>query len=111
MANLLDYDHHDLSEYFEGIGERPFRATQLLQWIHKFGVVDFDAMTNLSKSLRTSLAASAQIEPPEILDTQLSTDGTIKWLLKVDTSNSVERFLSLKIIAALYAYHRKLVVL
>ena len=90
MVNLLDYDHDGLSEYFESIGERPFRATQILQWVHKFGVVDFDAMTNLSKALRASLAGTAQIETPEILSTQLSSDGTIKWLLKVDKNNSVE---------------------
>ena len=90
MPNLLNYDVDGLTEYFSSIGERPFRSTQVLQWIHKFGVVDFESMTNLSKSLRESLTHSATIEAPQIIETQKSDDGTIKWLLKVDEKNSVE---------------------
>ena len=90
MTNLLNYDHAGLSQYFESIGERPFRSSQVLQWIHKFGVDQFDAMTNLSKALRINLAESTEIRPPEILHTQRSRDGTVKWLLKVDQYNSVE---------------------
>ncbi len=90
MPNLLNYDGDGLTQYFSSIGERPFRSSQLLQWIHKRGVVDFAAMTNLSKSLRLSLADSSTIETPEILHTEKSTDGTIKWLLKVDEKNAIE---------------------
>lgn len=90
MTNLLNFDQSGLGQYFEGIGERPFRSTQLLQWIHKLGVNQFDSMTNLSKALREELSATAEIRPPEILATQRSNDGTIKWLLKVDAQNSVE---------------------
>lgn len=90
MPNLLDYDADGLSQYFSSIGERPFRSSQILQWIHKSGVADFDEMTNLSKSLRLSLADSTTIEAPEILQTERSNDGTIKWLLKVDEKNSIE---------------------
>ncbi|MEM7465291.1 MAG: 23S rRNA (adenine(2503)-C(2))-methyltransferase RlmN [Pseudomonadota bacterium] len=90
MTNLLDLDHDGLTQYFESIGERPFRSTQVLQWIHKLGVSDIAEMTNLSKTLRSSLAVQTQISAPEILHTQRSQDGTIKWLLKVDAHNSVE---------------------
>ncbi|MGR8947580.1 MAG: 23S rRNA (adenine(2503)-C(2))-methyltransferase RlmN [Gammaproteobacteria bacterium] len=90
MENLLNYDHEGLRQYFESIGERPFRSTQVLQWIHKFGIDDIEAMTNLSKALRGSLASTTHVATPEILRTQHSTDGTIKWLLGVDKSNSVE---------------------
>ena len=90
MTNLLNFDQGGLAQYFESIGERPFRSTQVLQWIHKRGLDQFEGMTNLSKGLRESLAESAEIRPPEILHTQYSSDGTIKWLLKVDSQNSIE---------------------
>ena len=90
MTNLLNLDQIGLSQYFESIGERPFRSTQLLQWIHKRGINQFEGMTNLSKALRESLTETTEIRPPEILQTERSNDGTIKWLLKVDSRNSIE---------------------
>lgn len=90
MPNLLDYDADDLAKYFLDIGEKPFRASQILQWVHKLGVTDFDAMTNLSKTLRSTLSTTTTIEAPAILQTKTSRDGTVKWLLKVDEKNSVE---------------------
>ena len=62
--NLLDLDRPALADWFVARGEKPFRAQQVLKWIHQQGVDDFDDMTNLSKSLRESLKAEACIEGP-----------------------------------------------
>ncbi|NJD05411.1 MAG: 23S rRNA (adenine(2503)-C(2))-methyltransferase RlmN, partial [Methylococcaceae bacterium] len=72
------------------IGEKPFRASQLLQWIHQRGVDDFALMTNLSKSLRGYLSEHCEIRPPAIALDQRSADGTRKWLLQVDDTNRIE---------------------
>ncbi len=90
MLNLLDYDRQGLSEFFVKIGEKPFRATQIMKWIHQEGVLDFDAMTNLSKALRQKLKEIACISLPQVQTTQVSQDGTHKWLLKLDGDNAVE---------------------
>ncbi len=71
-------------------GEKSFRASQLLQWIHQRGVGDFGLMTNLSKVLRTRLEASCEIRPPEIVHEQISSDGTCKWVLQTDAQNRIE---------------------
>lgn len=71
-------------------GEKPFRASQLLQWIHQRGSGDFAAMTNLSKVLRARLEASCEIRPPDIVQEQISADGTCKWVLQTDEQNRVE---------------------
>lgn len=71
-------------------GEKSFRASQLLQWIHQRGVNDFSQMSNLSKSFRLLLEESCEIRPPEITLEQRSADGTCKWLLKTDEQNRVE---------------------
>ena len=89
-ANLLNFDRQAMADYFSALGEKPFRATQLLKWIYQFGVDDFNAMSNLSKSLREKLAAVAEIRLPEITAEQHSDDGTIKWLLRLDSGNSIE---------------------
>lgn len=88
--NLLNLDRQGLEAFFTEIGEKAFRATQILKWIYQFGVDDFDAMTNLSKSLRESLKQKAVIRVPEIVTEQVSDDGTIKWLLRVDSGNCIE---------------------
>ena len=88
--NLLNLDRQALEAYFAEFGEKPFRASQVLQWVHQRGVDDFDAMTNLSKALRTRLQESAEIRLPEVVMEQASRDGTRKWLIKVDGGNSVE---------------------
>ncbi len=72
------------------MGEASFRSTQVLQWMHQFGVNDFELMTNLSKSLREKLKAQAVVQTPEILTEQLSKDGTCKWLLKLADGNAIE---------------------
>ncbi len=89
-VNLLGLTRQGLEDFFVSIGEKPFRASQVLKWIHQFGVADFDAMTNISKALRIRLQELAEIRAPQILMQQYSRDGTRKWLLKVDGGNSVE---------------------
>lgn len=89
-VNLLNFDRQGLEKYFTEIGEKPFRAVQLLKWIYQFGVDDFNEMSNLSKSLREKLNQEAEIKLPEIVTEQHSDDGTIKWLLRLDSGNSIE---------------------
>ena len=89
-VNLLNFDRQGLEAYFTEIGEKPFRAAQVLKWIYQFGVDDFNEMSNLSKSLREKLTQEAEIKLPEIVTEQISEDGTIKWLLRLDSGNSIE---------------------
>lgn len=88
--NLLNLDRLAMQEFFVGIGEKPFRATQVIQWIHQYGVDDFDAMTNLSKELRARLRDVAEIHAPEIIQDQTAADGTRKWLLRLNDGNAIE---------------------
>lgn len=89
-TNLLGLDAKGMANFFESIGEKPFRATQLIKWIHQFGVDDFDAMSNISKALREKLAEVAEIRGPEVVTEQMSADGTIKWALRIDGGQLVE---------------------
>lgn len=89
-VNLLNFDRQGLESYFTELGEKPFRAAQVLKWIYQFGIDDFNEMNNLSKSLREKLSTEAEIKLPEIVTEQLSDDGTIKWLLRLDSGNSIE---------------------
>lgn len=89
-VDLLGLDAQGLADFFESIGEKKFRSTQVMKWIHQFGVSDFDEMTNISKALREKLKQTALIRTPKIIAEQKSEDGTIKWLLEVDNKNSVE---------------------
>jgi len=88
--NLLDLDRKAMEGFFAGIGEKPFRATQLIKWIHQRGVADFDAMTDLSKALRAKLKETAEVRLPEAVYDQRSADGTRKWLLSLDGGNAIE---------------------
>ncbi len=88
--NLLGYDLAHMKAFFTEIGEKPFRAVQVLKWIHQFGVDDFAQMTNVSQALRNKLADIAQIRAPEIIMEQKANDGTIKWLMRLDGGNSIE---------------------
>lgn len=90
LENLMGYDRQALEAYFSTLGEKPFRATQVLKWVHQQGVYDFSAMTNLSKTLRHSLSQKASFTLPEIINDQLSEDGTRKWLLRLEDGNSIE---------------------
>lgn len=90
MLNLLDLDAAALIDWFARQGEKPFRARQLLHWVHQFGVTDFDAMTDVAKSLRAKLKETASVTPPVPLRDTVSGDGTRKWLLDVGGGNAVE---------------------
>jgi len=89
-TNLLNLDQQGLKEFFASLGEKPFRATQIMQWVYQAGVDDFEQMTNLSKGLRECLARSCEILAPEISETQASSDGTIKWLMHLADGNAIE---------------------
>jgi len=89
-ANLLGMTKPQLEEFFESIGEKRFRAGQVMQWIHHFGAVDFSAMTNVGKALREKLEAVAEIRPPEIVSQDISADGTRKWVVRVASGSCVE---------------------
>ncbi len=89
-VNLLDYSESDLESFFAELGEKTFRAKQLLQWIYQFGVSDFSLMSNISKTLKIKLAEIAEISIPKIASEQKSNDGTIKWLLEVGNGNCIE---------------------
>ncbi|MEY3794229.1 MAG: hypothetical protein RLZZ521_1557 [Pseudomonadota bacterium] len=89
-ANLLDFDLDGLAVFCEQLGEKRFRATQLFRWIHQKGAQDFDAMSDLAKSLREKLKTSAHIAPLKPLSRHDSADGTVKWLFDVGNGDAVE---------------------
>jgi 23S rRNA (adenine2503-C2)-methyltransferase len=89
-TNLLDFDRKGLAAFFVGMGEKPFRATQILKWIYQEEVTDFNQMTNLSKSLRAYLIENCTISSPEILVEQIASDGTRKWAIEMSCGNRVE---------------------
>lgn len=89
-VNLLDFDQEKLSVFFAESGEKPFRAKQLLRWMHQFGESDFSRMSDLSKALREKLGGLAVVEPPRLMQEQISDDGTRKWLLDVGAGQGVE---------------------
>jgi len=89
-TNLLDLDRVAMEAFFTSIGEKAFRASQVMKWIHQHRVTDIDEMTNLSKSLRDNLKAMAEVRLPEVVVDQASEDGTRKWLLRLDSGNSIE---------------------
>lgn len=88
--NLLNFDAQQLTAWFAERGEKPFRARQVLRWIHKMGEPDFAAMTDIAASLRAKLQAQACVAAPEVMREEISADGTRKWLLNVGTGNAVE---------------------
>lgn len=88
--NLLGLPESKLIAFFESIGEKKFRAIQVMKWIHQFGADNFDDMTNVSKDLRAKLKNIAEVRPPEVLQQFDSTDGTRKFLIRVAGGNVVE---------------------
>ncbi|MCC5791812.1 MAG: 23S rRNA (adenine(2503)-C(2))-methyltransferase RlmN [Legionellaceae bacterium] len=88
--NLLNFNLAQMRDFVVSVGEKPFRAQQLLQWIHQFGYTDFALMSNLSKAFRESLQHRAEVRLPDIVAAQRSADGTCKWLLKLDCGNCIE---------------------
>ncbi|MFN7572951.1 MAG: 23S rRNA (adenine(2503)-C(2))-methyltransferase RlmN [Betaproteobacteria bacterium] len=90
MQNLLDLDAAALRDYVLAQGEKPFRARQLQRWIHRRGAGEFAAMTDLAKSLRSTLSERATISAPAVLRESTAADGTRKWLLDVGAGNAIE---------------------
>jgi len=88
--NLLNYDRKGLEALFTEMGEQRFRASQAMKWIYTEQIQDFDLFSNFSKDLRARLNEGYEAAVPELLSEQVSVDGTIKWLLKVDDVNAVE---------------------
>lgn len=88
--NLLDLDRQGLEDYFAELGEKSFRASQVVQWIHQKGVTDFQQMSNLSQALRDHLQNNTVIRLPEVVYDATSSDGTRKWLLQLDDGNRIE---------------------
>ncbi|MET4000036.1 23S rRNA (adenine(2503)-C(2))-methyltransferase RlmN [Marinobacterium sp. MBR-109] len=91
--NLLGLSPAKLEDFFEQMGEKRFRATQVLKWLHQQGASSFDEMTNISKALRARLAEMAEIREPEILLDKVSKDGTRKWVIRMDGGSAIEMVL------------------
>lgn len=89
-VNLLGLPEHKLVEFFASIGEKRFRAVQVMKWIHQLGADNFDVMTNVSKELRSKLQGIAEIRAPEVVRQLDSSDGTRKFLIRVSGGNVVE---------------------
>lgn len=92
-TNLLGMPRAELASFFAGTGEKPYRATQVMRWIYGAKVIDFDAMTNLSKSLRGRLKDIAEIKPPAFGPGRRSSDGVVKWLACTARGQAVETVL------------------
>jgi 23S rRNA (adenine2503-C2)-methyltransferase len=90
MVNLLGLTPAELQAYCIALGEKPYRAKQLLRWIHHGGADDFQAMTDIAKAFRETLAKTATIAGPEVRAATTAADGTRKWLLDVGTGNAIE---------------------
>jgi len=89
-TNLLGLDRPGLEAFFASIGEKKFRATQVMKWIHQLGVTDFQQMNNLSKDLRNQLSAISCVKNLDVTKDQISQDGTRKWLLELPDGNHIE---------------------
>jgi 23S rRNA (adenine2503-C2)-methyltransferase len=89
-VNLLDFDAAGLTAFFAENGEKPFRARQVLRWVHRFGQADFAAMTDIAKGLREKLDSRAVVVPPALIADRVSEDGTRKFLFDVGGGNAVE---------------------
>jgi 23S rRNA (adenine2503-C2)-methyltransferase len=88
--NLLGLDRQGLVAYFSELGEKPFRANQVLQWVHQKAVTDYQLMTNISQVLRDKLQENTRIQFPELVFDATSSDGTRKWLLQLEDGNRIE---------------------
>ena len=89
-VNLLDFDRAAMADWFEARGEKPFRAQQVLKWIHQQGVDSFDAISNLGKALRAELESDAEIQALNVAADQKSADGSRKWLFELMDGNRIE---------------------
>jgi 23S rRNA (adenine2503-C2)-methyltransferase len=89
-TNLLGLTRAGLESFVAGMGEKPFRARQLMKWMYRRAAGDFDAMTDLGKDFRRRLAEVAEIRAPEVVVSQRSGDGTRKWLLRLESGQAIE---------------------
>ena len=89
-TNLLGLTRPGLEAFVAQLGSKPFRARQLMNWVYKRGIGDFEAMTDLAKEFRACLSAAAEVRTPQIVSVQRSADGTTKWLLRADASQAFE---------------------
>ena len=92
-TNLMGLNRKSMEDFLLSIDEKPFRATQIIKWIHQRGVSDISQMTDLSKSLRKKLSEICEINVPEVVYEKTSNDGTKKWVIKVDESDLIEMVL------------------
>jgi 23S rRNA (adenine2503-C2)-methyltransferase len=90
VVNLLDFDSGQLIAYCEGLGEKRFRAIQLLRWMHQKGEADFDRMSDLARPFRGTLSAAAEVSALPVAREHASRDGTVKWLFDVGAGEAVE---------------------
>jgi len=88
--NLLGLSPSKMEEFFASIGEKKFRAQQMLKWIHQYGEADFEKMTNMGKGLRAKLAEISEIALPEVVYEDFSSDGTRKWVMRMPGGSSIE---------------------
>lgn len=88
--NLLGFSPSQMEAFFAELGEKKFRAQQMLKWIHQYGQSDFDEMTNMSKALRQRLSEIAEVRLPEVVYENTSKDGTRKWVMRLDGGSSIE---------------------
>jgi len=89
-TNLLGLSASRIGDFLESLGEKRFRGTQILKWVHQQGVTDINEMTNISKGLRESLSEVAEVTLPEVVSVQDSVDGTRKWLIRMDGGSCIE---------------------
>jgi 23S rRNA (adenine2503-C2)-methyltransferase len=92
-VNLLGLSRAKLEDWFVSIGEKKFRAAQVMKWVHQLGVDNFDEMSNISKALRDKLKQVAEVRGPEVVYREFSADGTRKWVFKVGDNSMVETVL------------------
>lgn len=89
-TNLLGLTLPELQTWLQDMGEKPFRAVQIMKWIHQRGVTDFDLMTDISRVLREKLQQCAEIAPPKVVEEHLASDGCYKWIVEVASGSRVE---------------------
>ena len=105
--NLAGMSLAQLRDYFHSLGEKPFRAAQVLKWIHQRGVIDIQAMTDISKPLRDRLASEAEIVLPKIVEDYASEDGSYKWIIEVASGSRLKWFTFPSRVAAPCVFHRR----
>ena len=88
--NLLGLTQSKFKDFFSDLSEKPFRTKQIMQWIYHQGVHDFGDMHNFSKDLRDKLGSIASLDLPEVISTNNSKDGVVKWVIKLGEDNHIE---------------------